>query len=324
MKNVIRFIFACLIFSSCKKDSPDSDNLPPSPLPIPDTLTTGWTKAGNGIPSSNIYDIFFTTPMLGCVTTNQGIFKSTDGGITWASLNFINTPYNIGGSGNRYCFVGTDNRIHYTTNGTDFFSNTYTLANPNIQSLVFSDCFFANPTLVYACSGRYIYKSFNGGASFDSVYSFPVGTLSFALSFTSSTDGWAMRSTGLFKTTDGGLNWSLSSVFDGSATTGSVEFLNTNIGVASDGKKVFKTVDSGINWIEIFSLPTAEYIDVDIITASEIYISTRKKIYKSLNGGSSFTQVLSSSQNGIFEIHFIDSNTGWACGSNGVVYRFKQ
>lgn len=277
-----------------------------------------------GITSSNIYDIFFTTTTLGYVTTDQGIFKSTDGGITWGSFNFINTAYNIGGSGNRYCFVGTDNRIHNTNNGTDFFSNTYTLASAASTPLVFADCFFATPTLVYACSRRHIYKSSNGGASFDSVFTFPSNTFSYALSFTGSTDGWVMCSTGLFKTTNGGLNWSLSSAFDGSAGTGSVEFLNTNIGVASDGKKVYKTIDGGVNWVEIFSLPTAEYIDVDLVTANEIYISTRKKIYKSLNGGSSFTQVLSSIQNGIFEIHFIDSNTGWASGSNGAVYRFKQ
>lgn len=323
MKIIIRLSLICVIFASCSKSGTPDPTPTPTP-PIPDTLTTGWTKAGAGIPATaGVSDVYFTTATTGYATTGQGIFKSTDGGINWSIFNTVNLPFNIGGLGNRYCFVGGDNRIHYTNDGTDFFSKSYFLADPATPALGFKDCFVASPTVVYACSGRYIYKSLDGAANFDSVYVFPTGTYNYAIFFTSTTNGWLMRSDGLYKTTNSGANWTPVLGIGGASGSGSIDFLNASIGFVTDGKDVYKTTDGGANWVQIFSAATFGYIDVDVVTTSEVYLSANNKIYKSVNGGNSFTQVLSSGQNGIEEIHFIDSNNGWACGGNGAVYRYK-
>jgi photosystem II stability/assembly factor-like uncharacterized protein len=312
----------CLFFASCSKGSSTPDPVPPPPPPIPDTLTTGWSKTGTGIPAAaQVSDVYFTSGTGGFATTDQGIFKSTDGGINWSFFNAVNNGINIGGFGNRYCFVGSDNRIHYTNDGTDFFSKTYLLANPASPTLGFRDCFVASPAVLYASSVRYIYKSTNGGVQFDSVYVFPDNTTNYAIYFTSVTEGWLMRSDGLYKTTNGGTGWAL--VASMGAGYGSIDFLNSSTGLFSDGMHVYKTTNGGANWSLIFSAPVQGYVDVEILSANDIYLSAANKIYKSVNGGTSFTQVLSSAANGIVEIHFTDSNTGWACGGNGAVYRYK-
>ena len=323
MKIIIQLSLICIIFASCSKSGTTPDPTPAPTPPIPDTLTTGWTKAGTGIPAAaSVSDVYFTTAATGYTTTDMGIFKSTDGGINWSIFNAVTTPFNIGALGNRYCFVGNDNRIHYTNDGTDFFSKTYFLADPATPALGFRDCYVASSTIVYACSGRYIYKSLNGGANFDSVYVFPSNsTYNYAIFFTSITNGWLMRSDGLYKTTNGGANWTSVAVLGSGA--GAIDFFNAATGLVSDDMHVYKTTDGGASWSMIFSVPVYGYIDVDMISASEIYLSAANKIYKSVDGGTSFTQVLSSGQNGIVEIHFIDANTGWACGKNGAVYRYK-
>ena len=324
MKTIIQLCLICIIFASCSKGG-STDTTPAPTPPIPDTLTTGWTKTGNGIPAgAGVSDVFFTNPATGYATTTQGIYKSTDGGINWNIFNAVNLPFNIGGLGNRYFFVGGDNRIHYTNDGTDFFSKSYFLADPATPALGFKDCFVASSSIIYACSGRYIYKSLDGGANFDSVYVFPTSTYNYAIFFTSITNGWLMRSDGLYKTTNAGANWTAVLGIGGVSGNGSIDFLNATTGLVADGKDVYKTTDGGVNWSPVFSAPVYGYIDVDMITASDIYISATNRIYKSINGGSNFTQVLSSGQNGIEEIHFIDANTGWACGGNGAVYRYKQ
>jgi photosystem II stability/assembly factor-like uncharacterized protein len=326
MKKIIYLGIICLMFASCSKKDTTPDPVPIPAPPIPDTLTIGWTKSGTGFPATAaITDVYFTNSTTGYATSDKGIYKSTDGGLSWNVFNATaTTPFNIGGLGNRYCFVGSDNRIHYTNDGTDFFSNTYLLTGSAL-TLGFRDCFVASPTVLYACSGRYIYKSTNGGVNFDSVYVFPSnGWTSLAMYFTSATNGWLNRSDALYKTTDGGLNWTPTIGLSGASGTGSVDFLNASVGVISDGMNVLKTIDGGATWTTIFSAPVFGYVDVEILSANDIYFSAANKIYKSVNGGASFTQVLSSGENGIVEIHFIDVNTGWACGRNGALYRYKQ
>jgi photosystem II stability/assembly factor-like uncharacterized protein len=317
MKTIIRLLLIGFFFTSCSKSDPTPDPTP-TPIPIPDTLTTGWSKTGAGIPSNaKIYDVYFTGNTIGFATTDQGIFKSTDGGVNWALFNSVNTAVNIGGLGNRYCFAGS-NMIHYTTNGTDFFTKTI-----SVPSIGFRDCFVASPSVLYACSGRYIYKSTDGGINFDSVYVFPSdGVISSAIFFTSITEGWLMRSDGLYKTTNGGVNWS--QVYTANSSIGSIDFLNSNTALVSSDLLFLKTTNGGLNWNSIFTAAVYAGFDVDIISPSEMYIAANNKIYKSVDGGASFTQVLSSAQNAIIEIHFIDSNNGWACGYNGAIYRYKQ
>jgi photosystem II stability/assembly factor-like uncharacterized protein len=321
MRNLILVLLSILFLASCKKS--DSGNNPdPNPIPIiPDTLSTGWTKATNS-PTSSTSDIFFTNSTTGFITTQTGIYKSVDGGVNWTFFNANNNTYNIGGFGAKYCFVGNDNKISYTTNSTDFFSPIYNLANPNTSPLSFRDCHYPSQNIVYATSGRYIYKSNNGGANFDSIYVFAEGNTSNAIFFVNDLTGWLLRTNGLYKTTDGGINWILNSSGTGTGG-GTIDFISPNIGIYSANNIVYKTIDGGASWTPIFNNFSNYFIDVDMISANEIYTCGGTKIYKSTDGGTSWNQVLSSGQNGVVEIHFIDSNTGWACGGNGAVYRYK-
>src|SRR5688572_5530478 len=110
MKIIIQLSIACLFFASCSKSNPTTPDPAPTP-PIPDTLTVGWTKTGTGIASNAfIYDVFFTNSTTGFATSDQGIYKSTNGGINWSAFNPVNNIYNMGGLGSRYCFAGADNK----------------------------------------------------------------------------------------------------------------------------------------------------------------------------------------------------------------------
>jgi photosystem II stability/assembly factor-like uncharacterized protein len=308
-----------LIFSCGKK----SDSLPPDPPPVivmPDTLSAGWNKVSTGA-TKTFTDIFFSDNSTGYACGQGGIYKSTNGGISWAILNSTATPTNIGvANANKACFIDETEKIFLTTDGTNIQQAAATQLNPQPA---FKDVFFSSNNVCYLSSVQYVWKSVNGGSSFDTLYNFKnsISDGNF-LYFVNDLTGWINRRGNVYKTTDGGVNWTLQ--LSGTQRSGGMKFINANTGFVAVDNSVYKTTDGGITFQNIKSFASNTYLDLDFVSATTGYVSAANHIYKTTDGGATWTQIVAvGDPQTILEIHFTDANHGWACGTNGLLLRFN-
>lgn len=193
-----------------------------------------------------------------------------------------------------------------------------------------------------------IYRTTNGGTTWtqqfevvDAQFSTQAHSLH-AFSFTSASNGFCVGGVGgvypfICSTTDGGQTWDsltlpyigivVNIAFPGSSVgyiCGEPPFANTSL---------FKTTDGGATWSDISAAASTAMggcpiKDVDFITTTEGYActmatsSTQAGIYKTTDGGTSWTQVHTVGNNeGFTSVQFISSTTGFASGTIGKVYK---
>jgi photosystem II stability/assembly factor-like uncharacterized protein len=107
----------------------------------------------------------------------------------------------------------------------------------------------------------------------------------------------------------------------------SVYFLNTLTGyTCGDTGTVLKTTTGGTMWSNSNSgIPNnINMSDIQFLDENTGYCtggvgSISGKVYKSTNGGTSWTQVFDTTGTGFRALFFANSNTGWVAGANGVV-----
>ena len=133
---------------------------------------------------------------------------------------------------------------------------------------------------------------------------------------------WVCNDRGIYKTNGSIVNWQ-KAIIDNS--DGNEEFLaifapSVNIVYAMAKNKVFKSINGGDNF---FLLKTFDekffYGDVHFINDLTGYICSGPYIYKTIDGGATWTKVVTVGNGGITEIHFTDANHGWACTDRGAV-----
>ncbi len=173
----------------------------------------------NFIPTSvpaTVYDIFFTDNTTGYFIAQDGLYSTTDGGVTWIKLSTTGLPLAV--SYSTLAFVNSTtgwvlvNGSIYKTNGSNL-NWQQALVNGATGSSTFVS--------VYAISASNIYVTNYSGQ--------------------------------VFKSTDGGANFSLLKQLDANGYA-DIHFLTDLIGYVSVGRNVYKTTDGGTNWIKVVSL----------------------------------------------------------------------
>lgn len=125
----------------------------------------------------------------------------------------------------------------------------------------------------------------------------------------------------LLKTSNGGTNWTpllvnLNNIF-------SVRFINENTGFClgssiSGDLYSAKTTDGGLNW-NLGFVDTVNTGASQFINSNTGYTVDSTGIFKSTDGGSSWTLIQASSGNIPTNLFFINQNFGWVCGRNGMI-----
>lgn len=143
--------------------------------------------------------------------------------------------------------------------------------------------------------------------------------------FVDSNTGWAIRRYGsIWKTTDGGNLWFLQKETEAQELY-ACYFTDKNTGYAAGYPGIIlKTTDGGNTWNKQVSgittlIKRIKFPDPETGYAASSYDNGSAIILKTTNAGVTWTSK-SLAAGDVNDIHFIDSETGWAIGSNGTVY----
>jgi photosystem II stability/assembly factor-like uncharacterized protein len=176
----------------------------------------------------------------------------------------------------------------------------------------------ANPNILYTLGNNYIYKSFDGGLNWTSYYfgSYRYGyygriaicpgnsSIIYVCGYAYyDTTNWKYSMT-VFKSTNGGMNWSAKSMSltsqAGQSYSLCIDPANANViylgGVESDGSswfgRVYKSTDAGDNWANITGsiIGYVYMMVIDPTNTSRVYAGTYSGIFRSSDGGSSWTK----------------------------------
>ena len=218
----------------------------------------------------NLLAIDPTAPSIIYAGSGVGVFKSTNGGRTWSAMN----------------------------NGLTVARNVVGLAidpvTPSTVSIAVTD---------FSSSSRGVYKSTNGGnlwiqrsnglPSFDPT-SLAIDPVTPNVLYVSV--GCCFSGTHIYKTTDGADNWSpLAGAPPQQPTSLVIDQLNHSIIYAVDSNSaggIFKSGDAGATWQSLGTIvQSALSIAVSPHTPGLLYANTDQTLFKSVDGGSSWSPV---------------------------------
>lgn len=257
-----------------------------------------------------LFDPASTSVVYAAVTrpggTGGGVFKSADGGATWAFIGGLpdNRVMTLAATG------GSSPAILAGTNGAGIFRTrdagaTWSTANSGITTANVNVIVAAGGAVLYAASDSGIFRSADGGDTWTPTQNaLPNWSVqSVAVDPGSSSVVYAGTSSGVYKTTDSGASWSaanaglpnvriLSLVID--PTTPQTIYAGTiapfSAG-APQGMGVYRSTDGGLNWS-----PANAGIESSVVGSlatdplgAVVYAGTTSGVYRLARGASSWT-----------------------------------
>lgn len=258
-----------------------------------------------------------TNALVRYAATQNGMYKSTDGGASWQAANTGITPSPAGYVGVNDMAIDPQNPqniyiapyyLQKSVDGGNAWSRTgWVTENPQAYMLAIDP---KTPTTLYAGSNHGIYKSTDGA----STWKYMTGTkVAYALAIDPNNPAvlYEAVSSGLFKSSDGGASLSPINSNLTSVKTIAVDPRNSaNIYVGTFGSGVYKSSDGGTTWnaanqcypvngnATSLNNATVEVFVFDAADSSIIYLGAGDGIYKSVDGGAHWTQANNGPMNG--------------------------
>ncbi len=216
-----------------------------------------------------------------------------------------------------------------------------------LKNLQLHKCWAVSPDTVVITGGNgKIYRSFDGGQTFDSTATiFNFGEWFNDLQFPSPNKGYVCGGTAfgnhlnfLASTSDAGQTWdSLTSNQFTGYNFRQLHFANDSVGfIVGEYDLLLKTTNGGKNLTQI-SHPLQDQVNAVYMQSEDtVFLSTYElnisgvsyyRIFKSVNQGTSWTKVYQDTTNGngfgkvkhINNFYFTDAQNGYACGNNGLI-----
>jgi len=234
------------------------------------------------VTSAAIADMEFEGSEGYAVGSNSSIWRSTDDGCTWQQLDGTNLSSGF-------------NQIFYLKESN--LTNCSTDARGNVLGWA-------------ASTGGYIYKTTDGGSSWNAIQAAPSFVTFYSVRFSDAKNGVAVgafNSEGfIYFTQDGGLTWTQATGYPiAQGPFIAVEYSDPNtVWVVSNFTLLIKSTDGGKTWTNIpITSPTftpaanapspnnVGFLNVFFSDAKTGWISTtRSRIYKTIDGGATWTQ----------------------------------
>ena len=272
--------------------------------------------------------VIFINETTGFVGNNQGIFKTTDGGINWFLV------HNAGRSVNSITFltsligfaVGEQGFVYKTINGGNTWSSSpiARTASAVFEKIKFKDS--SNGIIVGGIAE--IYYTNDGGVNWQqsSGIFLPNPAYFKGVSFVpNSSIAYAVGSTNIgrviLKSIDNGVSWSevtttnpissLSSLNDISFTTS-----NDGLLVGTNGT-IYKTIDGGLNWQQQTSGTTNMLLSLQYVNNQVAYICGSTTLLKTFDGGNTWKSLSMTAYP--VSLSFVNESTGWLTNYGSII-----
>jgi|GEM_PF-621382 len=306
-------------------------------------LGTNWTQIPYNDPNQTWTSTYYTADFnLSDIIVGGAyglILKSTNNGLNWTSLtNFLSPGIKYGvwaqSSSGKVIVTGapglstTNDQIMMSTNG----GNNWSVTATNSASTFYDIQMLNNSTGWMAGTYGAVRKTTNGGLNWDSVVTPVTSNLSLRkVRFLNSTTGWLFSFTTnpagtIWKTTDGGNIWNQQSTGAIDGRTYAAEVVDSNvIYIGNYTPKVLKSTNGGDNWTELVNTPMGSgfIYDIKFFSPDTGYIAgtAGARLCRTLNGGVTFDTIHLPFTNSVYAIKWINYNTGWVFGANGMAIR---
>lgn len=256
-------------------------------------FSQSWVRKIDGFSMWSIGQDYAGNIYAGTTGSNRGIFKSTDGGETWINMfstgvsNYLEIACD---SLNNVYVANISNGVIYSTDGGQNFTTipSSTFGGSNVNTVVCGK----NGHIFVGVTNGGVWRSTDFGATFthtnlqtNTIVSIAVDKFDAERIYAGSSSASA---NGFFISTDGGLTFGVST-----NPLNVWQILQTNsndlyIATTSSPYPFDKSTDGGLTWTTMGNQPGAmrgATLDLE----SDIYISGNGGVFKSTNGGSTFT-----------------------------------
>jgi photosystem II stability/assembly factor-like uncharacterized protein len=288
-----------------------------------------WVNQTSGV-TSELSDVFFVNQQIGYTSTNvigqNYILKTTNNGNTWSQLaqsnqgalclHFMTEDTGI---------VTKGSSIYKTTNGATSLQFITTLTS---SGFIFG-IDFPNKNIGYAAGSNstigFLYKTLNGGNTWTNITpALNVGYRS--VSFSSVDTGYIVGTNGYIqKTVDGGATWT-------QLNSGSTTYLNSVyfrphskngwiVGGLAVNSGIILMTNNGTTWSNVTPTGGCPVLQsISFVDDNNGYaVGLLGVIYKTTDGGLTWTQEVGSGSANFNSVHYLDINNAWAVGAGGVI-----
>ena len=291
------------IFATCNKET--SFDPPDDPTTIYTPTGKGWhvikTRASNSPFLDEVFNHikfidektgFATHYELTSSTIASSIYVTRDSGNKWERI------YTTSGKGSWLTNLSVS--INETVFTSDFHQIFIKPKNGNTDSTLFP----------------------NNGSSLPNKAS-PISSLFFINNNIGYARLFKSYSDGLYKTTNGGKTWGIiTDINMEDVGISKMFFLDENIGWIANQNTVYRTKGSDRIWEKYtFPEPASVMGAIDRIQAINkdiVFVNSTNGLYKSNNGGESFTRITVPGTYGFYAFHFINEQTGYICLYNTI------
>jgi hypothetical protein len=252
-------------------------------------------QIGGGFPG--YFRIFFINQNTGYTCGVEGVDRSTDGGVTWISLNAPLNSYLDMSALNADTIwivspVNPTGGVFRTTNGGASWTQQLAIGTFNPEKIYMFNAGIGFISKNLGSSG-YVRKTTDGGASWSLIVS---NDYYLHIYFADSLTGWKNSAFGMKKTTDGGLSWVLETMPSGgiiqNSFVGNFTGLNRDTLWGMGGNVMYpngqtrgilyRTINGGSNWL--FQIPDTS------INIGYAHITFTDKMHGWVYGGTAITQ----------------------------------
>jgi photosystem II stability/assembly factor-like uncharacterized protein len=236
-----------------------------------------------------------TTGGYGGTTGAQGVFKSTDGGTSWAQAipDLDVRALAIDPATPTTVYAGTSAGVFRSIDGGT--SWVQTRADLDVDGLAIDP---ATPTTVYAGTSVGVFKTTDGGTSWTGMNAGLIATSVRTLATGPGTPTSVYAATdvpgGVFKSIDAGVSWTVINTGLADVLVNDLAADPTNPGSVYAGMQnhgVFKTTDGGVSWTAAnvgFPATSVNTLAVDPSDTANVYAGTARGVFKSTDGGVSW------------------------------------